>query len=506
MSGEPKIEELYAKVQGTQPAGPAAIGRGFPVRGFLTWWFREMPGMARWAREHGLIEFSFLRLHPRLSPDFRTRLASLLTTWLVPAGPFVGKILAEGWKWRALPVRDYNLVVYLADFQRKALALIESSGFSRAEFRRMTEAFFRLVYHAGQTGALVSVFPRVFTDNAEQALRVAKGLECFFAADCTRPSFRDLILAHAMVGSRRCLSWGDLLLPNLNLRIPDRFYQCSLPVFEAIVGHLRLIRKELATLKREREDIEWVTERVRRPPGEVPGSLARFYSDLGRNWHADSGDVFLLLLTLVGGMVSRLRELCADQWQVMTQGEKIVSIRLLEDATLAAEVEKAAVHLETAAARQQMMAPEEVSLFRYLDAPDVDLLMKTENQRFVNGRLHAALTQLYELALSLQRIVSGRAPGYAAEFYLTRMVVGKPRWRGRPLAEVFAFTIDAALQAASYFRVKKLQRDLARLEQIERGIAAREREKATLDGTGLIGRYLEADPVAPTAQAAARGS
>ncbi|MGA2479157.1 MAG: hypothetical protein ABSG63_10460 [Spirochaetia bacterium] len=491
MSTKRKLDEVYAKIQEAQHAPPVVIGRGFTVVGFLSYYLREMPRIVRWAREHpSLVEFSLLRLRPRLRADFRARLNGLLITYLLPAAPYVARILEEGWKWRTLAVRDYNLVVYLADFQKKALVLMGTAGFSRADFHKMTEAFFRLVYHAGQTGALIAVFRKAFTESPEQLSKITDNLACFFAADCLRPSFHDLILAWAIVSSHRSLTWADLLQPDLTLVIPERFYQCSLAVFEMIVMHLQGIERELAALRAERDGIEWLQERIKRTPGELPPDLARFYSDLGRTWHADSGDAFLLLLSLTGGLVALLRELCTEKWQVMTQGEKIVSIRLVNDAALIAEVEKAAAQHEAASARHQLMAPEEISLFRYVDTPSLEQLLVTENQTFVSSRLHGALTILYGLALSLQGIVSGRTPGYSADFYLTRMVVGKPRWRGRPLADVFGFIIEVILQSCSYFKVRALSRDLARLAQIERGIAVREKEKKSLDATGLIGQSL----------------
>jgi hypothetical protein len=495
MSTTRKLEEVYAKIQESQHAPPVVIGRGFTLAGFLSYYLREMPGIARWAREHsGLVEFSFLRLRPRLRSDFRSRLVGMISTHLLPIAPYTAKILEEGWKWRTLAVRDYNLVVYLADFQKKALALTDASGFTRTDFRKMTEAFFRLVYHPGQTGALVGVFRRAFTESPEQLTRITDALECFFAADCLRPSFRELILAWSIAASRRALAWADLLQPDLTLVVPDRFYQCSLAVFAMIVQHLQGIERELAMLRDEREGIEWLQEKARRTPGELPPDLARFYSELGRAWHADSGDAFLLLLSLTGGLVDHLRQLCTEKWDVMTQGEKIVSIRLVNDDVLIAEVEKVAALHEAAGARHRLMAPEEVSLFRYLDTASLDHLLATENQKFVSGRLQAALTLLYGLALSLQGIVSGRTPGYSADFYLARMVVGKPRWRGRPLHDVFMYTIDVILQACGYLKLRKLDQDLARLAQIERGMAAREKEKAGLDATGLIGQYLEQAP------------
>ena len=70
------------------------------------------------------------------------------------------------------------------------------------------------------------------------------------------------------------------------------------------------------------------------------------------------------------------------------------------------------------------------------------------------------------------------------------MVVGKPRWRGRPLLEVFTFYIDVIIEACGYFGARELERDLARLAQIERSIETREKEKAGLDTTGIIGELL----------------
>ena len=231
------------------------------------------------------------------------------------------------------------------------------------------------------------MFRKLFGQSPGFPPRLVENLECFFSLDCMRPSLRDIILAHAMVTHRKCLTWADLLRPDLTITVPDRFYECSLAVFELIVGHLQGIERELAMLRAERDGIAWLQGTEQREKGEIPKNLSRFYDDLGRSWHADSGDVFLIQLALIGGLVGRLRELCSDAWQVMTVGEKIMSIRVVDDATLPADIEKIAALHEAAGGRHQLMAPEEISLFRYREAADRALLLLTENQKFVSSRI-----------------------------------------------------------------------------------------------------------------------
>jgi hypothetical protein len=305
--GNREIEGVYARIRESQRAPSVTVARSLSIRGFLSYYTKEMPGIARWAKTHGLIEMGFLRLRPRLRPEVMERLRALVTLCVIPAAPYAAKILEEGWKWHLLPMRDYNLVVSFVDFQRKIVALTQAGSYSRADFQKMADAFFRLVYNAGHTAALVSVLERLFGQNPGFPPQLTKSLACFFSPDCMRPSLRDIILAHAMVSYHRSLAWSDLLYPDLALAIPDRYYQCSLAVFEMMVMHLQGITRELAALRAERETIAWLQDRAEPLTGEIPRNLARFYSDLGRSWHADGGDVFLLLLSLVNGLVERLQ-------------------------------------------------------------------------------------------------------------------------------------------------------------------------------------------------------
>ena len=498
MSGKPRprtiasreIEGTYARIREAQKVPATTLARSLPIVGFLSYYLREMPRISRWAREHGLIEFSFMRLQPRLGMDVIERLNGMVNQCILPVAPYAAKILEEGWKWRMLPIRDYNLVVTFVDFQRKIVALTQGRVFTRPDFQKMAESFYRLVYHAGQTGALIGVFTKLFSQAPGFPPHLLQDLACFFSADCMRPSLRDIILAHAMVTYRKSLTWVDLLNPDLSLSIPEGFYQCSLAIFQMIVLHVQGLERELAALRAEKEGLSWLHGQRGRERTEVPGKLARFYEDLGRSWHADSGDAFLLLLTLIGGLVVQLRELCGGTWQVMTAGEKIASLKVISDPALQADVEKIAAFQEAAGGRHQLMAPEEISLFRYREMADPTPLLLTENQKFVNGRIGMAFSGLYRLALSLRSILNGNASGYPADFYQTRMVLGKPRWRGRPLQEVFTYCIEVILESCWYFRVAELEKDLVRLSQVEKGIEKREKEKAGLDTTGFIGELL----------------
>jgi hypothetical protein len=496
MSGSRKAEEIYNKLRG-QSRGSGSIGRTFPAARFLSYYLKEMPRISAWAKEHGLIEFSILRLRPVLSADFKKRLGAMVGEHLVPAHPHAAKILENGWRWRILSIREYNLMVYYADFSRKAMLVVNAAQLARNDFYRMTEAYFRVVYSAGQVKTLVAVFKKVFAlagdgvgGDPEALERVARNLECFFDAECLRPSFNDMILAHTMVAFRRALSWSDLTRPNLTLPVQEKYYECSLAVFERLLAHLQGVLKEIETLRTERQGIAWILATIGEDGVEGAERLMAFYEEMGRSWHGDSGDVFLIMLTVLQGLVKKLREICDDKWQVMTGEEKIVNMKIVTDTVLREKVESVAVLHETANERHKLMSPQEISLFRYRDALDPVALCATENQKFVHGTVLIALGSLYAAASTLKDIAEGRRGGYPPEFYSTHMVVNKARWKGRPVSEVFDHYIRLILQTCAFFRIREVQRDAAQMERIEKGLEAREREKAALDATGLISQHL----------------
>jgi hypothetical protein len=223
---------------------------------------------------------------------------------------------------------------------------------------------------------------------------------------------------------------------------------------------------------------------------ETADRVVKFYEEIGHSWHGDSGDVFLIMLTVVQGIVKKLREMYDDRWQVMTGEEKIVSMKIVTDTALREKVENIAALHETANERHKLMSPQEISLFRYRDALDPVALCATENQKFVHGTILLALGSLYGGASALKDIVDGRRGGYPPEFYSATMVVNKARWKGRPVSEVFDYYIRLILQTCAFFRIREVQHDAAQMERIDKSLGAREREKEALDATGLLSQHL----------------
>jgi hypothetical protein len=359
------------------------------------------------------------------------------------------------------------------------------------------------VYRPEHAAALLAVFRKVLspdftplrrartTLSAAEYASIANRLECFFSTECGTPSFCDMILAYNMVAFRRYLTWPSLMRTELPDFIPTRFYDCTSDVFRLIVAHVRALDRDIASLHKEKASLEWIKAKAVTDGSPAPEPLTGFYAGLGKSWHSDSRDSFLLLLTFLDGTVSRLRELTQDTWQVMTASEKLVSMKILSNVELDAECAAIVSHVEAAGARYRLASPPEIPLVKYVSAPSAASLFISESQSFIHTKLSTALTSLMRCALLINGILAGRSGGYPPEFYLSHMVDSPRRWRGSSLFDVLDSCAGLFLQACAFFRVSALEREIARIDAIVRKLNTLEKEKENLDSSGVLRRLMD---------------
>lgn len=471
------------------------IKRHIAAPRFLSYYFREMPKIADWAKSNGLVDFSFLRIHPSLSRDFKKRLDEIVVRSVFPVYPHVEKILNEGWRWGVLSIREYNLVVYLADFYRKIIAVEQSKAVSRPDFTKMEEAFFKIVCRGEYPATLISVFskiiPTVDDASGKELSAIATRLECFFQPNCLRPSLFDLILAFNMCFFNKFLTWSDLMRPNLSDIVQGGYFDCTIDVFTRMIDFIQYLERTISSLRREKATGEWLRETIGAQSPEIPESIGEFYAESGHNWTTDSSDAFLLALTLIRGTVERMQRLIHEEWQVMTNSEKTVVMRVVTDDKLGAESDRLVSSYDLANTRYKRLARQDFPLSRMIVPENRAPLFASDSQRFIHGKISAALSALYTIAHSLKDLSDGKVRGYQPDFFITHMVVSPPQWRGRSLYDVLGSTAELFVRICGLFHVAALEHDIARVELLEKKLDTLEKEKKALDSSGALAKHMK---------------
>ncbi|MEW5818002.1 MAG: hypothetical protein AB1798_21745, partial [Spirochaetota bacterium] len=131
---------------------------------------------------------------------------------IVPLSGYVKEILVKGWRWAMLSIREYNLIVFFADFCEKMSMIERAADLKDTDFFKMEEAFLKIVYREEYPQIIVKIFEKIlilhnkdFSENREKLEGIIKNFSCFFTSGCFSPSIYDLLLIYNMVRFRRYL-------------------------------------------------------------------------------------------------------------------------------------------------------------------------------------------------------------------------------------------------------------------------------------------------------------
>lgn len=477
-------------------AAPPVLG-SIPPAGFLWYRLREARRIARFASSTGLIEFSLFRLKLRLVPGFRK---TLMETWLahcLPAHVCAEEILRDGWKWQILTVREYNHLVYFVDFCRKVQALERGGAVGSAPYRRMEEAFLGIVCREDYVPVITTALRKVLTSrktkvprSEEEQTTILAGLTCFFTLGCLKPGFYELIRARAMVGGRRYLEWTDLLAPGTNDFIQETYYDYPPEILGEIVGYLRSLDRQLERLAEEREPVAWIRDVAGASQGDPRENLAAYYARQGRDWEADSRDVLGLALSLVTCLTAGIDELAGGTWQVMSRSEKVGRATIIRDETLKRTIQGLRTEQDNALTLYKTTVPAKAPLTDFLIRGSEAAEITVGGRRVVFAKVSEILARLYQVALSLKRIRDDSVEGYGPGYYLSQMVVSPAVWRGKSLYDVLSAHIVLVIHACILFRIRSLEQDQARIDEIDRRVAALEATRRAVDPSGVLSDAL----------------
>ena len=492
-----EIEALQMQIREDPPAAKLSlIRRPVPVGGFR-YFIKERPRMTRWNERVGLIAFRMFGIKADLTDDFQTRFNEIVTQDVFPLLTVAQQILDEGWRWSVLSISEYNVIVYFVDLCNKLMTLSESTPFSESDFYKMHEALLRISarpdYQRLLIGALekILITHRTAEDGSIKRMRQRiDSLQRFFNPERPSRSVFSLIRAYCMVSSRRFLDWDDLTRPVSSNWLRDDFYECSPKVLEAIEGY---VRELLSKIERTKKNFNWLVS-LRDisgiAEGKAPQAMVAYYEKTGMSWREDGEDFFMLVLSLAKRIMADLDRVLHSEYDVMTQNEKIIKARIVDDEILEQLFHDVSEVFSEAQGRYLALGSVKfaVSVFRVSDKPKE--LLPTDGYRTVLDFVNNMLSGFFRLGIELRR--KREENSYRDSFYLTHMIVNPQEMRGRPVVDVLAIESELLLQVCGYFKSKEMIEQVRKIPAIEKRLKSLETEKERLDANGTIGELLKA--------------
>lgn len=486
-----ELDLLQRRIRETFPSmkrSPAKRPR--PV-GFLRYFFKERGRIAAWNETARMIEFGFMGFQLGLSRDYRRRFSELVTRNVVPLTSRAERILAEGWRWSMLSIREYNVIVFFVDLCRKLVAVSDDQSFSEVRFYKMHEAVVRLTLRPDYEALLLAGLEKVLMSHSRSDPGAASRtktrldrLRRFFQPETPQSSIYNFILAFAMVGSRRYLDWSDMTNPTSADWLPATFYNCSTETLRAIVHYYRNLSAEIQNL---RESLDWLTglDKVSGvSEGRAPKPMVDYYEAMGYQWKVDMDDYFLLILNLAKRVRKDLDRILHQTFEVMNTEETIVEARVVEDVRLETLFVDFSEYLSAAEGRYQTLGAGGIAVPMYRAADKPRDLLPSKDHAIIFDKIARALSCLFQTGVILREMweQNNAQDGY----YLRHMIVKPEEMRGRPLLDVFAVYAELLLQICGYFKNSDLMAELKRIPKTEQLLEKREAELERLDAHGLV--------------------
>ena len=383
--------------------------------------------------------------------------------------------------------------MFYVDFCNKILAIGEKRLWSDHEFGVVEEAFLKLASTKEHTELLASGLRKVVAVRygsdavGKTKANAALGkLVLFLDTEGRHPSFLDFVLAHNIVESRRCLTFGDLVVPPGGRLLSDKFYNCSIDVFRSILSHYRQLAREIKSLRVRLNWLEWLDRQSQYGGGDQPVDIMAFYQSDSTDWLIDSKRFYVLVLALVKKVIDHLDQIVRKSWELMNAEEKIVRARIVRDESLEQMLDKLANEHAAGEAYRRVALPTSFALGEFLAGTINEAVAKTKVHKELTEKLESMLTLLFRIAVTLEEISVAR--DHPGTFLLRHMIVRPIQYRGKSVMDLIAGQTALLLQICRFFRAGELGTELNAAAKAKEQLSAKQREMNHLDA----GRIVEA--------------
>ncbi|MBN2545478.1 MAG: hypothetical protein JXB50_06760 [Spirochaetes bacterium] len=413
-------------------------------------------------------------------------------------------IIKNGWKSGVLSIKEYNIIVQFSDLYNKMSAVNKKPVLIYNDFIKFEDSFYKVISNDIYLKNLLEGLNKIFTyykesffNNNEKIIKqLINLLESFFSFNFIMPSIYDIILAFNIINARRFLNWDELYEKTKEDFIQSNFFDCSVEVFEQIVKSIKSSLSEIEIIEKDIARIEWLKNYSSLSNNTNPDKIICFYIEiLKKDWHKDSDDLFLLLLSLFNGIIEKMNELLSKDFVLMNEKEELIKKRIFSNMELEELFNNLKEQYTSAKDRHLSVTPSKIPLEFYISQINPEFIFTDINQKFIFEKIYNVFYFLRQMAFKLYYIINDEKELNKMNF-IKFMIVKPEEWKGKILISLINFYIELFLQICGYFKEKNLILELNKLNKLilDRDKSLKKIEMIS-DSNKIIERFLKNDKI-----------
>jgi|GEM_PF-3492981 len=448
-----------------------------------------------WNKKKHLLNFNFFHSDISLIKDYKDILNNLYNKCILPLTNNLNEIIKNGWKWKKLTKKRYNLIVYFTDFSNKLLKFINSPEMSLKLFLIMEEAFLKITYLNDYPQIIIRgledyIIHENISNNEkieEEQIKI-ENLNNFFSEEYYNPSIYDLIIAFNISIYRRFYKFQELKTPSINNVIPAGFYYCSFDVFTEIFNQIKSIINNLALLDKEKEYIDWIKNISTDKENKNPRKLIEFYSNLGQNWGNDLNDIFMLFIRLIEGIIKKLSNLFFNDWELATSRNDFIKQKMVNDEKVNNILNTIINDFNLIKGRHDNIIHQKISILELFERKDNIYLINT-NHKYIYEKVISIFTNFFIMANIFNNLVKNKENKNNNS--LNYLLVSNEEWCGKPVYNILEYYSEIFLNICSFFKIGELFDQVNRIKYLEDQIKIlREKLERIKDDNDIIENFI----------------
>lgn len=294
----------------------------------------------------------------------------------------------------------------------------------------------------------------------------------------------DYLLARNIVDHRRCVDYNDLKNPFAGDVLPEKFYNCSIDVFKAIILFYRRVVEEIRTLRDKLNWLEWLDRQSAWQGGESPAELIAVYQVDENNWELDKRDFYELMFELARLIIAQVEQTLRKQWELMTSEEKLIKTRIINDDRLGDLYEELASQYAAAEAFYRANAPASFPLASFRGGNVHETILESKVYRELMRRIGMILGLFYKIAVGMEELSVDK--NYAGTQLLRYMIVRPIRFRGKSVMDHITNQTGLLLKASRYFQSAAIFSELKGAPSARKELEAKQRVRDHIDANRVI--------------------
>ncbi|MCG8571967.1 MAG: hypothetical protein MJB14_17670 [Spirochaetes bacterium] len=431
---------------------------------FLSYLIKQRSKMMKWNQKYGIIKPALFNV--KFTYHFPKKLNNIFYEQLFPCYIHLEKIIAEGWKWQEINLKEYNLIVLFADFLKKFEKLCEkktelaNSYFDETFFLLTEEAFLKIISSSDYPNQIISALEKVFYahkkkffESEDKIAQVISSLENFFLDKDSTQSFYPLIRAYNMVQTKKFLSLSDFAVPFQHEIVQQNYYDCPRNVFSTMITYINSLLANISKLSKEMDEHQWLITISEAEQEGPPFLLNDYYQKCGYSLEKDSQDFFYLFFNLMKCIKQSLVLLIEKEWILINENEKKVELLILKGESgeiIEKLMEEFADDLKSAVERYNTTVLPKVNYLEFKNKNDMDQTAEDKNQYYILEKISQLMAILRQIGFNCKNIADHL--DFNSYQYLKYMVDLPRDYRGKFVYQVLEDYTGLLLQCAAFFK------------------------------------------------------